>query len=195
MASVARRISRDQERRRRRGRRAVRFLKDEDVATVGELSGEALLRARHAGYLPLADDQGDVERGWLMSRLDQCLQAATATCLQIPMVEVPDARIDERIEAGENPERLDTDSWDEFCEWAASRGYSVVVHATLPTHLRRWIGVCALDGLFRSHCLVMEYDRIRFDPAAASCSGRARLREFGQAEITYGISFNEQEEA
>ncbi len=100
-------------------------------------------------------------------RTDDCWAAALATCLQVPIDEVPDPRLDERLRAGEDPAEVDRSAWLALDRWLADRGYRMTVHCKPPTSRKRWIGIVQLPGWFQSHCLVMSRDEVLFDPAAA----------------------------
>jgi hypothetical protein len=54
-----------------------------------------LLRDGTLGYLARAGPE------------DGCFASALATCLQVPIGDVPDPRLDERLAAGESPEAID----------------------------------------------------------------------------------------
>lgn len=45
-------------------------------------------------------------------RDDDCFAAAVATTLQVPLDQVPDVRIDERLRAGESPENVKRLLWE-----------------------------------------------------------------------------------
>ena len=101
-------------------------------------------------------------------RRDDCLAAATATCLQIPIARVPDPEIDRRLAAGEDPEAVDRRARRELDAWLDSRGLDMVVLDKAPDPLpARWIGVVPLPGDFTNHCLVMTRSRVLFDPGTA----------------------------
>src|SRR5437762_1844887 len=76
-------------------------------------------------------------------RRDDCLAAALATCLQVPIEEVPDPRIGERLDAGEAPEDIDRSAWRELRRWLAERGLQMCSHRTVPANRHRWIGIVA----------------------------------------------------
>ena len=98
-------------------------------------------------------------------RTDDCFAAALATVLQVPIGEVPDPRIDERLAAGESPEEITSSAWDGLYEWLDRRGLRMIVHEKVPANRRRWIGIVPWRGDFNDHCLVMRMDRLLFDPA------------------------------
>jgi hypothetical protein len=125
-------------------------------------------------------------------RGDDCQAAAVATVLQVPIGEVPDPRIDERLAAGEVVGEIDRSAQDQLGQWLARRGLRIVVHRKVPAARRRWIGVIALPGPFQNHCLVMDRSDFLFDPARLpdhALPGMGRLRRWGIRDISYGLSF------
>lgn len=123
-------------------------------------------------------------------RKDDCFAAAIATCLQVPIEEVPDPRLDERVAAGEPVVEIDDSVWDDLYAWLDIRGLRMILHHKVPAARRRWIGVIPIPGAFMSHCLVMTRREVLFDPARipplslAAISWRFRARD-----IRYGLSF------
>lgn len=131
-----------------------------------------------------------------MPRTDDCLAAAIATTLQVPIEEVPDPRIEERLAAGDGPDEIRRSAWQELSSWLARRGLRVMLHRKLPVRRRRWIGIVPAPGDFNDHCLVMERNNILFDPALCSdwlCSvplpGALGPRLYRPENIAYGLSF------
>lgn len=157
---------------------------------------------------------GDNEIGYCMDplRRDDCLQAAVATVTQIPVDQVPDARLDERLRAGDDPERIDRDSWEQLATWLHHRGLEAYLHNKVPIYRDRWIGVSGgvtkdevasiADNLntsfvetpFLDHCLVMSHRRIIFDPGISLCPPPGlQLRNWEVDDIDYGISIKPKE--
>lgn len=128
----------------------------------------------------------DGSTGWAMRRTDDCLAAALATLLQIPLTSVPDAHLDKRLAAGESVEKVDKTAWNQVLTWLAGRGLKLVRHSRQPTHLARWLGVVEHPDPFKAHTLVMEGSRILFDPAV-----RPGIRTFYAVEIDLGYSIEE----
>ena len=134
-------------------------------------------------------------------REDDCFAAALATVLQVPIEQVPDPRIDERLAAGESPDDIDRSARSELDRWLAARDLTMVVHAELPTHRRRWIGVVTLPGAFNDHCLVMSHDRFLFDPVhylehlTGQSDRHPSIRQFRPEDISYGLSFTARRKA
>jgi hypothetical protein len=125
-----------------------------------------------------------------LPRTDDCFAAAVATTLHVPIEDVPDARLDERVAAGESIADVDRSAQLEWKKWLTRRGLRMVVHSKVPTNRRRWIGVIELGGPFNSHCLVMDRGRMLFDPSyIGDRLGRIRLLAFGPGQITHGLSF------
>jgi hypothetical protein len=128
-------------------------------------------------------------------RRDNCLQAAVATALQHPIERVPDLRIDERIEAGEDPRHVSDSSWLRIMTWADRLGLTLTFHDdVLPVDRDRWIGVCPCpEGSFMlgDHGLVMRRAELLFDPSLGlDCPPGTRPRRFDPADIAYGITFD-----
>lgn len=121
-------------------------------------------------------------------RADDCWAAAVATCLQVPLEQVPDARLDERLQTGEDPAEINRSAWAEFARWLDRRGLRMVVHRTVPVARRRWIGIVQFAGVFNNHCLVMSRDEVLFDPVDPSKHAR-RVRTFTASDIALGFSF------
>lgn len=130
----------------------------------------------------------DGTTGYAMVRTDDCLRAAVATCIQVDIDEVPDARIDERLAAGESVERVDRESWRQMVEWLGGRGYEVVEHAK-PPNRGRWLGIVEIPQAFQSHTMVMAGRLVLFDPAV-----RPGVRTFYPWEVTRGLSFTPKEQ-
>lgn len=131
---------------------------------------------------------GYFERGM---RTDDCFAAALATCLKVPIGEVPDPRIDERLQAGEDAEAIARSSWQELAEWLTARGLLMNVHAQPPVELPRWIGIVRFPGSFNDHTLVMSRDEVLFDPVDRSRHSR-RVKTFSVADVSGGFSFEPQ---
>jgi hypothetical protein len=126
-------------------------------------------------------------------RSDDCFAAAIATVLQVPIEDVPDPRLDERLAAGETPEHINRSAQDQLRRWLAGRGLRMVTHRMLPARHRRWIAVIPMRGHFNDHCIVMARDQLLFDPAAVYGAGMyfrgLWVREFRPQDATYGLSF------
>jgi hypothetical protein len=122
-------------------------------------------RGLRAGYFwtPLPDGT----KGFLQRRVDDCVQMALATLTQIPPWQVPDAHIDERMFAGDDPDDINRDMWLKLGQWSDARGFDIKVHAVKPGTLERWIGVIPRPGAFQSHCVLMQRGACIFEPHAA----------------------------
>jgi hypothetical protein len=150
----------------------------EMVEILGSLGHEAA-RVRSVQPQHLVD--GTLGWGARQHRSDDCFAAALATCLQIPIEEVPDPRIDERLAAGDSVEDIDDDARDELERWLTGRNLRMVLHRVVPAARRRWIGIVPLRGAFTDHCVVMSDARLLFDPA--------RPRLFKAEDVRFGLSF------
>ena len=144
--------------------------------------------------------------GWFIrgARSDDCWAAALATCLQVPIGEVPDPRIDERLRCGDDPEEIYRSFWSEQRAWAAGRGLHMLVHRKVPVNRARWIGLVRRPGLWMDHSLVMSGPDVLFDPlldfqlpalaAFAKIGGqqavaKIRTRRWGADDVAVGFSF------
>jgi hypothetical protein len=122
---------------------------------------------------------------------------------QIPIEQVPDPRLHERLEAGDDPEQINAESWDRITRWLDSRGLRMTYYATfrtLPIDRERWLGVCvrppdeANPCPFADHTLVMSYGDILFDPAAKAITARGwGVRKWQPCDVTYGLTFDAKE--
>lgn len=122
-------------------------------------------------------------------RTDDCFAAAVATALQVPIDEVPDPRIDERLAAGAAPDEIDRSAQEEMKRWLWARGLRMVGHRKLPTGLRRWIGIVQMPGAFNSHSLVMSRHEILFDPTLFHWPDMPPVQQCGFEQVTSGLSF------
>ena len=97
--------------------------------------------------------------------------------------------------AGADPDQLADAMWSDLERWALSRGYLMAFHEQVPASEGRWIGLVPCPGpsivTFGAHCLVMQGERIIFDPAAGAgvIPAGYRLRVWSQQDITAGITF------
>jgi hypothetical protein len=153
-------------------------------------------------------DLADGSVGYFMRprRTDDCWQAAVATVLQVPIDEVPDSRLRERRRGGEHPAEIVRSARREMDAWLVDRGLRMVTHRKVPVARARWIGIVPFPYWFMSHSLVMNWDRVVFDPSERSLLASAalfeklglsppagvrgvRVRTWGPEEVGYGFSF------
>ncbi len=147
------------------------------------------------------------------TRPDGCLRAALATATQIPVDQVPDLHLDQRVRAGEDPEEISRDAWARIGEWLSGRGLRLVLHDAVPVDRDRWVGVIGgrvdeaamaavgvemgnADNPFLDHCIVLSYERIVFDPAVSlkpELPRGMRLPTWQLSQIEYGLSFDRKE--
>ena len=113
------------------------------------------------GYFQTRLADGTV--GYLQRRTDDCLQMAIASLLQVAPHTIPDSRIDQRLEAGDDIEQIERDITLALTQWAARQGATITIHTTPPNG--RWIGVAPSrgDGAFSDHCLIMNGTTCLFD--------------------------------
>jgi hypothetical protein len=151
-----------------------------DEFTPVRVNGSTELGARGGYYRA---DLPDGTAGYMMRRFDDCLQAAIATALQIPMHNVPDLRIDERIADGADPEELNRIVWQEMSRWAQRIGVLIEIRPRLP-QTGLWIGIEHAEGLYNGHSYVMRNRRILHDP----------IRLLRVTDPTLGASFQRAEQ-
>jgi hypothetical protein len=150
------------------------------------LFGVALRQRMARTTVTLSDGTtGWLERG---ARTDDCFAACIATCLQVPIAEVPDPRLDERLQAGEAAADINRSALGDIEAWLASRGLRARVHSTPPVDLPRWIGVIPFPGVFNDHSVVMVGGEILFDPVDSSQYSR-KVRAYKSADVSSGFSF------
>lgn len=132
--------------------------------------------------------------------LDDCFRAAIATATQIPIGKVPDLRLHCRLVEGEDPDKINAESWQRIARWLDGRGLRLTRHDSVPVDRERWVGVVTVPSgfsrgnPFTDHCLVMSYDRVIFDPAAnAQAPEGMRPRAWESTDVTYGLSFDPKE--
>jgi hypothetical protein len=119
-------------------------------------------------------------------RFDDCWAAAVATCLQVPLKDVPDPCLDERLFAGEDPDEIERSAWREMHDWLADRRLRMIVHRKVPAPRRRWVGVVPVaHERFGDHCLVMSRSEVLFDPI----SNMGMFKRFDASAIRWGFSF------
>lgn len=153
---------------------------------LGSLPPSQQLAVISALARPATSQLRDGTVGYHMRRDDDCWLAALATCLQVPLDQVPDSRIDERLAAGESVKRIDATAWAAMLRWLDQRGLAIVKHAGKPTHLPRWIGIVPVPQAFASHSVVMTGDEVLFDPAV-----KPGVRMVYPVEIRHGYSFRD----
>ncbi len=113
----------------------------------------------------------DGTRGYFQRRVDDCLQAAIASCAQIPMPLVPDLQIDRQRALGREPEEIERVITQKLIAWTEANGLTIMFHPTVPT-TGRWIGVVPDErGPYLDHCLLMNGRDVLFDPASVLPAG------------------------
>jgi hypothetical protein len=135
--------------------------------------------------VPLADGTIAYYGRIVEGRADECFAAALATSLQVPIDDVPDSHLDERLAAGEDPDEITRPVWADIGEWLRGRRLRMLEHQRLPIHRRRWIGACPTPELFSDHCLVMSHGDLLFTPIPEAYG----FLPFTPREIRWGMSF------
>jgi len=132
----------------------------------------------------------DGSLGYFQRRFDDCLQAAIATCLQIPPHKVPDLHIEDQLAAGKEPDDVKQANREKMRRWLDGHGVTIVYHPThLPTSGGRWIGVVrdTYSGYFADHCMVMSGHDALFDPSAHLPSEPLK---YDIGDVDYGITID-----
>ena len=157
---------------------------------VDAIAPGLLKRLAPNGLLPPDRLLEDGTIGWYVrdGRQDDCWASALATCLQIPIRDVPDARIDERLDDGDPPEQIDLDIKRATSRWLTKRGLQITFHRKLPVTKKRWIGICPQPGLFQDHCLVMCRGEVLHDPISVTATTQT-VKTFGRGDVKTGVSF------
>jgi len=166
--------------------RLVRIALERQAAQAGEISVACSLGVEPG--MPIEPKVlADGSLGYFVrtGREDDCFAAAIATVLQVPIGQVPDPRIDERLAAGEAAAEIDRSAQRELARWLTRRGLRMAVHRSVPASRRRWIGVVPMPGDFMNHCLVMSRETVLFDPATAA----EGVRIFGLEDVRQALSF------
>jgi hypothetical protein len=148
-------------------------------------------RGREAGYfqMPLRDGT----TGYFQRRTDDCLQAAIASCLQIPPYLVPDLQIDQQRIDDKEPEEIEGAGWQAMGRWMHKNGVTIKVHPGPKTTSRRWIGVVtsAYDSS-TDHCLLMSGRDCLFDAASLVPPGKDEpVSMYEHADIDYAITIEQ----
>ena len=167
--------------------------------TAGRLLHAGALGLLPARRRPLVQlDDGSVGYTMDPTRRDDCFRAALATLLGVPVEQVPDPRLDERLEAGEDPEEINRETWARLDAWLAGRALRLVLHHdALPVDCDRWIGVARApdpDDIFGDHCLVLSRDQVIFNPSISLEVPRGmQIERPTLANIAYGITCDSKE--
>lgn len=175
----------------------------DDVVRAGALGmrPSTLLSLPAARRRPLVQlDDGSI--GFCMDpmRFDDCFRAALATVTQIPVEQVPDPRLDERLAAGESPDEINRKSRERLDSWLAGRGLRLVFHHdALPVDRDRWIGVVLASDpdpdLFDDHSIILARDRIIFNPSISLPVPEGwQVQRPTLSDIAYGITVDNTEE-
>lgn len=114
-------------------------------------------RGLRAGYF--ASRLRDGSWGFYQRRADDCLRAALATLLRVPMPKVPDAHRAKQLAEGLSEAEVNAYTRELLEDWLDERGWRLAFNKWPPSS-GRWIAV--KDG---DHCLLMEGSECVFDPA------------------------------
>ena len=128
--------------------------------------------------------------GYLQRRTDDCLQAALASCLQIPPHLVPDLHMEQQPASGTDPEEMERGIREKMDHWLDRRGYTIAYHPSALTSERRWIGVVKADDMYSDHCLLMTGRDCLFDPANLMPSRNQPATSYDTSDIDYAITMD-----
>jgi hypothetical protein len=143
------------------------------------------------GYFQAALRDGST--GYFQRRSDDCLQAATASFLQMPPDLVPDLLLEEQIAAGCEPDEIERNAWALLAPWLDQHGLAMMLHPTPPTTTKRWIGVTYSEQLYSDHCLLMTGRDVIFDPWRLLPPGKDHdASPYTLDDVAYGITYDHQ---
>ena len=132
------------------------------VAQARTYAGLTPVASAPSGYFQTRLRDGSL--GYYQRRFDDCLQAAIASCLQMPPHRVPDLELLSRLSLGDEFEQVDRLAMTVMDHWFERLGLTFTRHAHLPK-TGRWIGVThGPPGSFDAHCLLMSGKDVLFDP-------------------------------
>jgi hypothetical protein len=139
-----------------------------------------------AGYFMTRLRDGSV--GYFQRRLDDCLQAAIASHVQVAPHQVPDLHLDQLLLAGKDPEEIRHIGREKLRRWTEKHGVTIMLHSSPPTSARRWIGVVPAAGGEGSfdHCLIMSGRECLFNTSSLLPDS-----EYDAAGIEYGITIDD----
>ncbi|HWF31181.1 MAG TPA: hypothetical protein VG188_01345 [Solirubrobacteraceae bacterium] len=145
-------------------------------------------KGSRAGYYAMRLRDGSL--GYVQRRADDCLQAAIASCLQIPMHQVPDLQVNRQLDAGKEAEEINRGVDELMARWLASQGVQLVVHSGhLPT-MGRWIGVVrgpVREEFANDHCLLMSGRECLLE-TSKPIGALDRTVRLGFEDVDYGIT-------
>lgn len=175
--------------------RVTDFDFDEGILDVGNLRD--LTAAERRWYAAAVVAREGLPAGLIgyhqSSRWD-CMRAAVATVLQVPLEAVPDLLRDDVAES-----RTNCVDYDAFCErafaelsdWAAERNLEMVFSVEVPLDRELWIGIVPLPGHFTNHSLVMHRRSIAFDPAEQWPAPSGYIpKRYSPSDVAYGVTFD-----
>jgi hypothetical protein len=155
----------------------------------------AITQRAHAIVVPPTVRLRDGTTGYFSpGRLDACFSCAIATCLQVPLEEVPDIRFDARSRRGESPERISRSAWQIYTQWCATRGIGIVHHKRVPPYPDgRWIGVRMASEAHLPHVWVIVGAELLHNSAAPPAFLKDCSTNFqnvsSAAAMHWGVSF------
>jgi len=152
-------------------------------------------RGRRDGYFMTRLRDGST--GYLQRRVDDCLQAAIATLLQVPPYLVPDLHLDDQVAAGLDVEEIERATSDKLVRWMDQRAVTIMIHPVPPTTARRWIGIAPTTGEpFSDHCLIMSKTTCLFDPSVVLPLNKDEPGFLADpSDIAYGLTIEERKGA
>lgn len=139
----------------------LKRLRQQARLTPVAVDGSRTLGRQH-GYFETRLPDGTI--GYYQRRADDCLQAAIATLVQIPMPEVCDFRIDEQQAAGKTADEIEQANDQQLAEWLDAHGLVVTHHPGPPESAARWMGILPGPREFTGHCLIFTGPTLLWDP-------------------------------
>jgi hypothetical protein len=144
---------------------------------------------RGSGFPFYMTDLRDGTVGFLQRRVDDCYQAAIASCAQISPYLVPDLKMQQQTAAGKDPEEVVNAAFGKLGRWKDENGVAIRFHASPPWSARRWIGVIRDPRPMSDHCLLMSGRDCLFDGARALPTKHDQpASDRDPADIDYGIT-------
>ncbi len=144
------------------------------------------------GELPFyATTLRDGTLGFLQRRIDDCLQAAIASCTGIKPWLIPDLNMAQNEAACKDPEEVASAALKKLGQWMDETGIAIRFHSSPPWSARRWIGVIRDPRPLSDHCLLMSGRDCLFDGASALPKAHDQAASsHDPADIDYGITID-----
>jgi hypothetical protein len=127
--------------------------------------------------------------GYLQRDVADCLRAALASLLQIPMPNVPEMPTNKLLSGEMDAEEFERVAARRLDRWTAERGLTARFHAS-PRTSGRWIGVLLSEewSVLNDHCLLMSGRDCLFDPGTPVPRPLDEPTDQDLADIDYAIT-------